>query len=85
MLLAAQKDVNRVLDAEVRKLMAQLEDLNRRYVTQVRALIVLGFCSVAHVRVQGYVSRCWRSCTTSTGATPPRCERRVRRLRWTCG
>ncbi len=37
MLLAAQKDVNRVLDAEVRKLMAQLEDLNRRYVTQVHS------------------------------------------------
>ena len=35
MLLAAQKDVNRVLDAEVRKLMAQLEDLNQRYVNQV--------------------------------------------------
>ena len=37
MLLAAQKDVNRVLDAEVRKLMAQLEDLNQRYVAQVRS------------------------------------------------
>jgi hypothetical protein len=37
MLLAAQKDVNRVLDAEVRKLMAQLEDLNQRYVNQVCA------------------------------------------------
>ena len=40
MLLAAQKDVNRVLDGEVRKLMAQLEDLNRRYVTQVRASVL---------------------------------------------
>ena len=35
-LLGAQKDVNRVLDAEVRQLMLQLEDLNRRYATQSR-------------------------------------------------
>ncbi len=31
MLLAAQRDVNRGLDNDVHKLMAQLEDLNRRY------------------------------------------------------
>ena len=43
MLLAAQKDVNRVLDAEVRKLMAQLEDLNQRYVNQVRELTMRFF------------------------------------------
>lgn len=35
-LLGAQKDVNRVLDAEVKQLMLQLEDLNRRYATQSR-------------------------------------------------
>ena len=31
-LLAAQRDVNRGLDNDVHKLMAQLEDLNRRYI-----------------------------------------------------
>lgn len=35
-LLDAQKDINRVLDSEVRQLMAQLEDLNQRYAWQGR-------------------------------------------------
>ena len=53
MLLTAQRDVNRRLDADVHLLMSQLEDLNRRYAALGRrtaGLQVVAASSPPHLR-----------------------------------
>lgn len=60
MLLSAQRNVNRGLDNDVHKLMAQLEDLNRRYAALGRRTAGLQVTSVS-ANAKGLRMRCWES------------------------